>query len=159
VLPLETHKPANLPFALLEWGRGYIKDVNECVRSHPAADEQPAPDKEKKKRRGKRRGRAKGSAATCNSLFPSFSYHLIQHVYYTESDQILHFSDPSTRRAILSATNASTFLIGRRMEKVLDRLPPASYMSLLAPTRALCGDPKDVFLLDWPTSTFIQKAV
>ena len=99
----------------------------------------------------------------CNSLFPAFAEHRLRYVYYTESDQILHFSDPLTRRAIMSANNATTFLIGRRMEKQVVKKKDLSttelpmYMSDLLHTRALCGDPKDVFYLDWPNSTYIQK--
>ena len=177
VLTLHTHRPANLPFSLLEWGRAYIRGVNDCVRKvskvtlvcslldsfsllqffifgctlfyHFWLQSICVLLSCKVSRAG---------GPPCNELFPSFSKHRIRYVYYTESDQILHFATTGIRRAVLAATNSSTFLIGRRMEKLVHpQPPPASYMHLLSPTRALCGDPKDAFVLDWPGSHFIQK--
>lgn len=177
VLLLRTHKPANLPFVLLEWGRAFVREVNDCER-------EPGPgglaDKQQKKTKNSKimhellspdinnnvfmssEGSINSSTAAdskqCNALFPSVSGLPISHVYYTESDQILHFSDVATRRAIMSATNASTLVIGRRMEKVVDSAhPPATYTELLAPTRALCGDSSQPYELDWPASPYIQS--
>ena len=122
MLPVVTFRLANLPFALLEWGRKYIKGVNECVRLHYPlnfrTDDIP-PTAVAKSNAKLKSGYYTNATKSypCNSLFPAFAEHRLRYVYYTESDQILHFSDPLTRRAIMSANNATTFLIGRRMEK------------------------------------------
>lgn len=171
VLLLKTHKPANLPFALLEWGRIFVRQVNECLR------ELGGESKLKKSKMRKKTGfigkmlkdsqgltessslqssSQSSNSSACNHLFPTLSNFTLSHVYYTESDQILSFSDASTRRAIVSASNGTTFVIGRRMEKIV-KDSPADYMENLIPTRALCGDPKKQFVLEYPRSRHILQ--
>jgi hypothetical protein len=177
VLRLTTFKPANLPFALLEWGREYIRGVNDCERAQRVDKGNKIKKKRKKRSKdvinekdeyvvtrllqnesGDGYTETMSHVKSCNDLFPIFSGQIITHVYYTESDQILHFSDSVTRRAIISATNSSTFLIGRRMEKTVNAMyPPSDYMHVLSPTRALCGDSKQPYELDWPSSRFIHQ--
>ena len=41
----------------------------------------------------------------------------LKHIYYTESDQIIHYDSIHTLHALTAATNQSTFFVPRRREK------------------------------------------
>lgn len=51
----------------------------------------------------------------------------IKFVYYTECDQIVHYDSMNTAEAMSSASNESTFFVGRRKEKSPDT-EPSDYM-------------------------------
>jgi hypothetical protein len=140
-------KPANLPFHLLEFAKGYIKDVNKCIDSLPADTLDNTPN-------------------TCNKHFLPFVNHQkttfgptpvgwkIKHIYYTESDQIVKFRDMYIRDAVLRATNITTMFIGRRLEKDW-KSEAEDYMKGLIVTRAVCGE--GLYAMDWPTSHYVYK--
>lgn len=86
----------------------------------------------------------------------------ITHVYYTESDQLLKIRDRSVRDLIISASNYSTHIIGRRCEKhvarkKVERSYPERYMEDVRPTRAACGDWDDNYEIHWPGDKYIRR--
>lgn len=141
----DLHKPANLPFHLLEHAKEYIRRVNSCIDQLPV-EETNVPN-------------------ICNEHFTSFvdaqkanlslsmSWR-IKYLYYTESDQIVKFRDNHVRDAVIGATNITTMIVGRRLEKDWQSAPGA-YMQGLVPTRAVCGEP--FYVMEWPTSQYIYK--
>lgn len=88
-------------------------------------------------------GRANVTAATSttNSTRPTQAGAPcpLKHVYYTESDQIVRFDSYQTLRAVIAATNQSTYFLARRREKdPFNGHPPEAYMAGLTHVRT-CG--------------------
>jgi hypothetical protein len=81
---------------------------------------------------------------------------LLSHIYYTESDQLLHMDSPETRDMILKSLNMSVHLIGRRREKKGDSDPSQPYRDLYN-TRTLCGNASDLFVLDPDRDFFVRR--
>ena len=146
-LMINLHKPANLPFHLLEYAKFYIKKTNECLDQIPKDALDNVPNK-------------------CHDYFTEFIDEQkqsigptpvgwrIKYLYYTESDQIVKFKDFHIRDAVISATNITTMLIGRRLEKEW-KSTPKDYMSNLTATRAVCG--VGLYALDWPATHYVHK--
>jgi hypothetical protein len=84
---------------------------------------------------------------------PINHFHPIRYVYYTESDQIVKFDSMSTFHAISSASNDTTFFVGRRREKQVDS-NETDYMGSLNAWRN-CGAPG--FSLHWPKETLVRQ--
>lgn len=82
--------------------------------------------------------------------------HLITHVYYTESDQMLFFESSTLRNIILKSLNISIHVIGRRREKVGHSNPYQPFNDLY-PTRHLCGNVSDPYVLDTDVDCFIRR--
>jgi hypothetical protein len=76
----------------------------------------------------------------------------IKYVYFTESDQVVHFDSFNTLAALSSASNESTFFVGKRREKARDS-HPAEYMSNLNIWRE-CGSPG--YSIKWPAENIVQ---
>jgi len=76
----------------------------------------------------------------------------IKFVYYTESDQVVKFDSLSTLQALSSASNDSTFFVGKRREKARDT-DPEKYMESLNHWRE-CGVPG--YSLIWPKDVHVQ---
>ena len=56
----------------------------------------------------------------------------LKHIYYTESDQIIHYDSIHTLHALTAATNQSTFFVPRRREKnPLAGYPPQGQCSYI----------------------------
>lgn len=81
---------------------------------------------------------------------------LISHIYYTESDQLLHIESVALRNTILSTVNISTHLIGRRVEKEGDT-DPTKPLSDLIPTRNVCGNASDLYSLDDSIDYYVRQ--
>lgn len=77
----------------------------------------------------------------------------IKYVYYTESDQVVRFDSHETLRALSTASNDTTFFVGKRREKARDS-EPEDYMGSLNMWRE-CGVPG--FSLLWPKEHFIRS--
>ncbi len=84
---------------------------------------------------------------------PINHFHPIRYVYYSECDQIVKFDSMSTFHAISSATNDTTFFVGRRREKHVDS-NETDYMGSLTNWRN-CGAPG--FSLHWPKETLVRQ--
>ena len=78
--------------------------------------------------------------------------HPIHFVYYTECDQIVRFDSLASFAAISDASNDTTFLTGRRREKILTS-DPEDYMGALDSWRN-CGIPG--YSLTWPKDKVVR---
>lgn len=85
-------------------------------------------------------------------LVPINYFHPIRYIYYSESDQIVKFDNMETFRAITTASNDTTFFVGRRKEKSIDT-NSKEYLSGLSNWRE-CG--VTGFAIHWPNETFVQ---
>ena len=74
-------------------------------------------------------------------------------VYFSESDQIVKFDDYTTLRALATASNDTTFFVGRRKTKN-HKSNPREYMNSLDSWRN-CGVPG--FSINWPTTAYVRK--
>jgi hypothetical protein len=79
-------------------------------------------------------------------------YPAIKFVYYTESDQVVYYDSFETLRALSTASNDSTFFVGKRKEKGRES-DPEDYMGTLNNWRE-CGVPG--FSLTWPKDTMVR---
>lgn len=86
-------------------------------------------------------------------LVPLNYFHPIRHVYYTESDQTVHYDSFTTFRAFTSATNDTTFFVGKRREKIADS-EPSDYLGSLNMWRN-CG--QDGYTLRWPKENVVRQ--
>lgn len=133
-------KPASLPFYLLVWGQVNVKR-NNCIvqrieRRMPIGD------------CGTIAGFHDGTAA-------ALSRHLITHIYYTESDQIVNFQNRGIVDALVGSLNDTILFMGARKEKVSSS-DPANYDEDLQSTRpGGCG--QGGFVLDWPKSRHVMR--
>jgi hypothetical protein len=75
----------------------------------------------------------------------------IKYIYYTECDQIVKYDDMNTFRALTTASNESTFFVGRRREKHRDS-EPLQYLNDLNNWRE-CGTPG--YSITWPKSNYV----
>jgi hypothetical protein len=78
----------------------------------------------------------------------------IRYVYYTEMDQVVHFDSMDLFKAIYGATNASTFFVAKRAERVCSEAesPEDFDKSLYFRT---CGKPG--FQLRWPENNYVHR--
>jgi hypothetical protein len=76
----------------------------------------------------------------------------IKYVYYTECDQVVRYDSMDTFRALVAASNETTFFVGRRREK-RDDSPAEDYMSNLDIYRQ-CGSRG--FSMRWPKENIVQ---
>lgn len=76
----------------------------------------------------------------------------IKYVYYTECDQVVRYDSMETFRALVAASNESTFFVGRRREKTYNT-EPEEYMSNLDIYRQ-CGSRG--YSMRWPKETIVQ---
>ena len=79
----------------------------------------------------------------------------IKYIYYTESDQIVHFDDWDTLTALSTASNSTTFFTGRRKTKDRDS-DPKTYMSDLNSWRDCCTFG---YALYWPNSSYVRNTL
>lgn len=76
----------------------------------------------------------------------------IKYVYFTESDQIVHYDSVETLHALSAASNDTTFFVGKRREKARDS-EPTDYMGTLSQWRE-CGTPG--YSLTWPKESVVR---
>eukprot|EP00602_Paraphysomonas_sp_CaronLab_P004330 CAMPEP_0185031440 /NCGR_PEP_ID=MMETSP1103-20130426/18913_1 /TAXON_ID=36769 /ORGANISM="Paraphysomonas bandaiensis, Strain Caron Lab Isolate" /LENGTH=333 /DNA_ID=CAMNT_0027566971 /DNA_START=147 /DNA_END=1145 /DNA_ORIENTATION=- len=139
------NKPANLPFGLIMWAKKHVHQINCLYRMKYNISYTP----KRLGRRYKEKSCDDVDIKLLNSPRGRFANPKpVTHVYYTESDQLLKFSDTNIRNAILDALNITTHIIGRRIEKRVDS-DAVDYMSGLFATRAVCGDSSNTYVLNW----------
>ncbi len=80
-------------------------------------------------------------------------YHPIRYVYFSECDQVVKFDSLSTLHALSSASNDTTFFVGRRREKSADS-DENNYLSDLNSWRN-CGQPG--YSMHWPQDTVVRQ--
>lgn len=83
-----------------------------------------------------------------NYFFP------IRYVYYSESDQTVHYDSMSTFEALTASTNDTTFFVGKRREKDVNSSPEL-YLEGLNRWRE-CGE--SGYSLEWPTDHVVRHS-
>lgn len=79
---------------------------------------------------------------------------LLELIYFTESDQIVHFDTTDTLDMLTAAVNDTTFFSGRRREKHVDS-DPREYMGNLSIWRE-CGQQDVYYEVKWPNSATVH---
>lgn len=152
ILRLNIPRPSALPFHILTWGQRFVMHHNCRLSKNGTALHQAGHNAFDSNCNlyGQPKNLKNIAAESKFVVRENHTLHFptrteINYVYYTESDELVHFQDLDTLRAISLASNRTCLFLGRRAERAFPKVynpanpqPPEDYNHYYMPGR-YCG--------------------